>query len=278
LKILVTVFCLWYVSTRIDTGAAVKAISGANALWLAGALVLYVISKIVAALRLHINFRNIGLPLPADENFALYWLGMFYNLFLPGSISGDAYKVILLTRRYGASWRRLTAAVLLDRFSGLAGLAILLAIFGLLALNDNGLILLFAATALAGTGVLFFVIHRWMPDFKAGFFPTLFLGILVQLLQVMAVYALLLALGIDPTLHAYVFIFLLSSVASVLPLTIGGLGLREIVFLYASSYFLLDPETSVVISLLFFLLTVLASVPGIYFVFRDPLSQKNFPQ
>ena len=275
LKIILTAFCLWFVSTRIDTDAAMRAISGANALWLAAAFILYCISKVVAAARLQINFSNIRLAIPAGENLALYWLGMFYNLFLPGSISGDAYKVILLNKRYGTSWRKLTAAVLLDRFSGLAGLSILLAVYGFLSLNDSGLMILFAGTALMGTGILYVVIRKWMPDFKEGFVPTLLLGIAVQALQVLAVYAILLGLGMDPSVHAYVFIFLLSSVASVLPLTIGGLGLREIVFLYASSYFLLDRETSVVISLLFFLITVLSSLPGVYYVFRNPVPGKN---
>jgi hypothetical protein len=51
---------------------------------------------------------------------------MFYNLFLPGAISGDAYKVVLLTRKYDVSYKKITAAVLLDRFSGLLALGLIL--------------------------------------------------------------------------------------------------------------------------------------------------------
>jgi hypothetical protein len=43
---------------------------------------------------------------------------MFYNLFLPVSISGDAYKVILLKKIYDAPYKKTTSAGLLDRFSG----------------------------------------------------------------------------------------------------------------------------------------------------------------
>jgi glycosyltransferase 2 family protein len=92
LKIAITGFCLWYVSTKIDLNATAAALGNANWLWLSAALFLYIISKIISAIRLNINFRNVGLHLSAEDNLRLYWLGMFYNLFLPGSISGDAYK------------------------------------------------------------------------------------------------------------------------------------------------------------------------------------------
>lgn len=82
-------------------------------------------------------------------------------------------------------------------------------------------------------------------------------------------------LGIPLNVSEYVFIFLISSVVSVLPLTIGGLGIREVVFLEGSKLFGLLQETSVVISLLFYLITLLTSAIGLIYVFKDPLSQKN---
>jgi uncharacterized membrane protein YbhN (UPF0104 family) len=83
------------------------------------------------------------------------------------------------------------------------------------------------------------------------------------------------AVGAEAQLASYIFIFLLSSVVSVLPLTIGGLGIREVVFLEGSKWFGLLQETSVGISLLFYLLTVMGSLIGIYYVFNDPLKIKD---
>jgi glycosyltransferase 2 family protein len=129
LKIAVTVICLWYVSGKIDFHKAGAALKSANWVYLALALVAFVISKILSAYRLNIYFRNINIHLPEWNNMKLYWLGMFYNLFLPGSISGDAYKVILLTKKYNIPYKKTTAAVLLDRFSGLLGLGLILAVY-----------------------------------------------------------------------------------------------------------------------------------------------------
>src|SRR5215510_501734 len=129
LKIAVTVLCFWYISKKIDFGAAKRAFVQANWSWLLLAVLLLMLSKLFSAFRLNIYFRNIDIHLPEWKNIKLYWLGMFYNLFLPGSISGDAYKVVRLTKDYNVAYKKTTAAVLLDRFSGLLALGILLGIF-----------------------------------------------------------------------------------------------------------------------------------------------------
>src|SRR5690349_1175306 len=136
-KIAITAICLWYVSTKIDFSKAGEAIKKSNPLFLLLAAIAFVLSKIVAAYRLNIYFRNIRIHLPEKQNIRLYWLGMFYNLFLPGSISGDAYKVILLSKKFNTPYKKTTAAVLLDRFSGLLGLGLILAVYGMIVLQNR---------------------------------------------------------------------------------------------------------------------------------------------
>jgi hypothetical protein len=62
-----------------------------------------------------------------------------------------------------------------------------------------------------------------------------------------------------------------ASVAAVLPLTIGGLGAREVVFFHLSEHFGLDVHRSILIGLLFYLLNVATSAQGLFFIFNDPL-------
>lgn len=277
LKIAVTAVCLWYVSGKIDLHTAGKALAGAKWGWLIPALLLFIASKWVSAWRLNIYFRNIGLRLPESGNLRLYWLGMFYNLFLPGSISGDAYKVILLSRRFKTPYKLTTSAVLLDRFSGLLGLGVWLALAGWWALPSLHLNILLSAGALLAIGALWFVIQRWWKVFRPGFISTFGLGLGVQALQVLSVICIMAALRLPLKEPAYIFLFLLSSVASVLPLTVGGIGIRELVFLEGSRYFGLSNETAVLISLVFYLITLLTSAAGAFYIFRDPLTQKKDP-
>lgn len=275
LKIAITVVCLWYVSGKIDFTKAGAALRNANWFFLFLALIAFIISKLSAAIRLNIYFRNIDIHLPGMQNIKLYWLGMFYNLFLPGSISGDAYKVILLTKKYKIAYKKTTAAVLLDRFSGLLGLGLILAVYALFVLKNDLYIVVIVVGAVLAVLVFYFIIKFWLKDFIQSFLPTLFLGILVQASQVVCVYLIMAALGIPIHIMEYVFIFLISSVVAVLPLTIGGLGAREVVFLEGSKYFGLVQETSVVISLLFYLITLITSAVGLFYVFNDPLQEKK---
>ena len=274
-KIGITVLCFWYISTRIDFSKTFDAIKKANWIFLLVALLFFVLSKFLSALRLNVNFRNIKLRMSEWKNIKLYWLGMFYNLFLPGAISGDAYKIILLNRRYKTSYKKTSVAVLLDRFSGVLALGVILSVYGMIILsNQLYYVILIAGTILSFAG-LYFVVRYLFKDFLPGFIPTFFWGLAVQCSQVICIYLIMRSLNIPISQHEWVFIFLASAVVSILPISLGGgLGTREVVFAEGARSFHLDPEIGVTISLLFYLLTLVGSLGGLYFNFHDPLGEK----
>jgi uncharacterized membrane protein YbhN (UPF0104 family) len=275
-KIAITILCFWYISTKIDFAKALDALLKANWIFLFIALLFFVLSKALSAFRLNIYFRNIKLNLSEWINIKLYWLGMFYNLFLPGAISGDAYKVVLLNRRYKTSYKKTSAAVLLDRFSGVLALGVILCVYGVIVLHNYKYdVLLIFATALAFVG-FYLAIRYLFKDFLPGFFPTFFWALAVQLSQVICVYFIMSSLSLPLSQHEWIFIFLMAAVISVLPISLGGgLGTREVVFAEGARFFHLDPQTGVIISLLFYLLTVIGSVWGLYYNFHDPLKDSS---
>ncbi|MDH3795712.1 MAG: lysylphosphatidylglycerol synthase domain-containing protein, partial [Flavobacteriaceae bacterium] len=75
-------------------------------------------------------------------------------------------------------------------------------------------------------------------------------------------------IAIDKSL--YLFIFLVSSIVAVLPLTIGGIGSREVVFLYGALWLGLEEDVSVSISLVFLAITALVSFAGLYYHLKPP--------
>ena len=273
LKIAVTAVCFWYISRKIDFREARDAILEANWWYLLLAIGCFMFGKFLSCFRLNIYFKNIGLHLPHWTNIKLYWLGMFYNLFLPGSISGDAYKVVRVTRKYGLSYKKTTGAVLLDRFSGLLALGLILSAYGIIVLDDklfDALLIIGSIIAIVG---LYVVVKFFLKDFLPGFWPTFLWGIAVQIFMVLCVYCIMLSLGVPLNQSEWIFIFLVAAVVSVLPISLGGgLGTREVVFIEGAKYFDLDPHIGVVISLLYYLSNVLTSVWGLYFVFHDPLA------
>src|SRR5436190_22789825 len=190
LKIGVTIICFVYIFKKIDFKAAKHAFLTANWTWLCLAVVLLILSKLFSAFRLNIYFRNVGISLPEWKNIKLYWLGMFYNLFLPGSISGDAYKVVLLKRKYNAPYKKTSAAVLLDRFSGLLALGLIMSVYGVVILEKTVYDTILICGAVTAVVVLYFVIRFYFTDFLPGFWATFLWGLIVQVTQVFCIYSI----------------------------------------------------------------------------------------
>jgi glycosyltransferase 2 family protein len=278
LKVAVTALCFWYISTKIDFTNAWNALLKANWWFLLLAVFAFMISKLFAAFRLNINFRNINIRISEWRNIKLYWLGMFYNLFLPGSISGDAYKVVILTRKFKAPYKKSTVAILLDRFSGLLALGVILSLYGAFVLQEKFWEVLLVAGSLFAILALYLVVRFFFKEFLPGFWSTFAWGMAVQIFQVVCLYCVLLSLNI--TLQPeWIFIFLVASVVSVLPISLGGgLGTREFVFVQGAAFFQFDKHTqalALIVSLLFYLSNLLSSVWGAYFVFHDPLKENS---
>lgn len=274
IKILITGLCFWYISKKIDFNEAFDALLKAKWMLLGISVLLYAFSKLLSAFRLNIYFRNIRLLISEWENIKLYWLGMFYNLFLPGAIGGDAYKVIILNKKLKSSYKKTTSAVLLDRFSGLLALGVILCVYIIIVINEALVNTVMISGAIIAVAIFYLVIRTFFKDFIRGFWPTFFWGLAVQFSQVVCIYFIMASLGV-PLQHEWILIFLVASIVSVFPVSLGGgLGTRELVFAEGANYFQLDPHMGVIISLLFYLCNVLSCVWGAYFIFKDPLKER----
>jgi len=266
IKIAGSLLALYLLYTQIDFEATIRIISRSNIFFLLAALIFFNGSQLVSAFRLNVFFKKIHISLSDAFNIRLYYIGMFYNLLLPGGIGGDAYKGYLLNKHFGTSASSLAGAMIADRASGLFAILILSAFFGIRLAPQLPLGTAFLVAG--GTGGLiagFFLFRLIFKRYRDVFFVTILLSILVQGLQLMAIWFILMSIGINHHIMAYLLIFLVSSVATIIPVTVGGLGLREIVFLYGARYFGLEAEISVSVSLLFFILTVLSSLSGLFF-------------
>ena len=272
LKLLFSGLLLYLVFTRIPFAEVWEVVKSAHPAYLLLAFIFFAFSKVVAAFRLNLYFYQIGLPLAVSSNLRLYLLGMFYNLFLPGGIGGDAYKGYLLNRTFGTPGKKLAAVLLLDRVSGLfllfiySGILLLWMPLPWLTSFRPWILLLLAGSL----GVYWYGHQKGFSYLSPVFWNSLGYSALVQLAQLIAVYFILQALGISEDLIRYLLVFLLSSIVAVLPITIGGIGSRELVFFYGAQWLDLQQETSIGVSMTFFLITALVSFFGLYYHFRKP--------
>ena len=84
---LVSLGALAFVFTKIDFSQMGAILRESRIGLLLLAILVFAASKLIAAFRLNLFFRSIGIRLSEGQNIRLYLLGMYYNLFLPGGIT-----------------------------------------------------------------------------------------------------------------------------------------------------------------------------------------------
>lgn len=270
LKIFISVALIYFIFTKLKLEEVVVILRSANFLYLFIALLLVLGSKFLAALRLNLYFHQLEIYLTQKSNLKLYLLGMFYNLFLPGGIGGDAYKGYTIKKTFAVDTKKVIAVLVLDRLSGLLLIALYTCLLaqGLQNSQLADFKILFAIAIPAGIVFYWFLNKKFFSYVLLVLWKSIGYSALVQLLQLLSILFILKALGINADMVAYLFIFLISSIVSVIPLTIGGIGSREVTFLYGATLLGLDVNTSVGISLLFFIITAVISLTGIFYHFK----------
>lgn len=273
IKLAILAAIIFLVVRKIDERLLLRLMGSVNPLWILWALCWFALSKFIAALRFNTLLRSDDIHLSTMQNVKLYWLCMYYNLLLPGGISGDGYKIKVLMDQFQRPFKRLLTLTLIDRISGM------------IALGQIGLILMYFVpfaqpyrmwiipAFVLSMGVIWFL-YRTFRVQKVWWINT-FQSIGVQGAQAIATMGLVIAL--DQIFHwaDYLILFLVSSLVAMVPMTIGGAGAREITFLFGSKYLSIDPEKAVAIAFLFYLVSTCISFLGIIFSLKGNILLRN---
>lgn len=293
---------LWVLFRRADVGEMIRTLAGIRLEFFLLALALYIGGQLLSALRWKVLTVPLGLSIPYGRLAALYFLGMFFNFFLPTVIGGDAVKAYYLARQTRDSVRAL-ASVFMDRNTGLCALlliALVAAIAGRVAFSDRALAVPLAGAFLLylGVNLLLFIeapyralvrcftalrlpsgaaladrAHAALRTYRsspASVGKALVLSLAFHLLLIGLNYANARALGLRLDLLPFCVFIPIISLLSMFPITMYGLGVREYAFVALFSTLGLAREASLLLALLWFVVTLLASLPGavLYVLFR----------
>ena len=268
--------------------------NSATPYWLIGAFLLTLASMVLATARWYEVARALGLQVQPQRMFSHYMAGIFVSNFVPTTVGGDVLRITRLTSDTDDGPHSF-ASVLLERLSGwialpvftLLGLALNEELRGLgapsrVAATTAGLTLLALVLILVLVGNQHF--GRWVSKHKGWvrFVNGLHTGIDELrtkprdtgriLITAFAYQAVMLAAagcaakvvginGLGPTeLMAFIPAVL---IIQVLPLGLGGLGLREGALVLFLHDFVLDDERAIAMGLLLYFLTVAASLVGL---------------
>jgi len=275
-KLAITLGALYMVFNKVDFSALGGLLQKSSPALLVLAFLLFFLAKILEAFRSNYFFRAIGLKINEPTNVKLYFLGLFYNLFFPGGIGGDSYRVYWIKKRYEIKLKELIGSFLLNRISGLLALSSLLLISIVFLSIEIAYSYWFFALIPFAFLVYFGVLKKFFQRYLQTIVPTSILSFGIQLLSIASAHLLLVSLGITDSFGDYWFIYLLSGLAFIIPITIGGIGSRELVFLYGADFLAIDLNICIALSLLIYCMRVLSSLAGTYFLaFPDKISGQN---
>jgi uncharacterized membrane protein YbhN (UPF0104 family) len=278
LKFAITSALLYYVFSKVDFKEITGRMAHANYLWMAAAVFFYFLSMVASAWRLLSFFKSINLNLNTRFNFRLYLLGIFYNFLLPGGIGGDGYKIYLLKKRFKLPTKKVFWAIFFDRLSGLWAIGLIIVSLKIFIPQIEIHIAIPLGIFVIGSGIYYFVVKKFFSDFGEHFFKGHAKAVLVQSLQVICIIMVLLGQDFNGKFAPYLLSFLLSSLAAVVPVTIGGIGARETIFQKLSPIFHLDVGLAVYISISFYLISLLVALTGIYFLILPDKLDEGLPE
>ncbi|GAC1425132.1 MAG: hypothetical protein NVSMB57_16790 [Actinomycetota bacterium] len=274
-------------------------LSHTNASLVVVAVLVFFFGLGVSALRWREYLVALDYPMPYPTLFRMYFVGTFFNAFLPTGIGGDAYKAVRIGKARGNT-PRVFSSVFLDRFAGIVGLALLgggsaivrLAtgdrswVVALAALGALGI--LGAAGLLLGPGERLLGRGRLIKEtgiggklremirgiHQAGRHPRaaargMLLGILFQALVIVYHMVLASALHIHVPVLVMASIIVLISVAILIPISLSGLGVLEFVYIHALHLYGTPIATATAFALVLRAVLLLSSGAGgiVYLVF-----------
>jgi uncharacterized membrane protein YbhN (UPF0104 family) len=220
-----------------------------------------------------------------------YYVGMFFNLFLPTGVGGDVYRCYYVARS-SADWRRAIISVLADRGVGFGTLCVIAAVATLafgrvhippwlawaLGVCVLGLVAL-ATVAVAARGP--FASIRTSVPLVVEFFrrPGLLaavagLSFLLQSLVIVVNVFNGMALQLDVPVVFYFILIPLIAVATMIPVSLNGLGVREGAFVFFLSQVGVPEEQALSLALLWLVVLTASSLIGGLVWLATPTPQK----
>jgi glycosyltransferase 2 family protein len=286
-------FLVW-VAHRVDFVELNSTFSSTSMPLLATALLTHGLGLLICGLRWRILLRIQEILIPLRDVLYLYWVGSFFNMFLPSSVGGDLLRIHLVGRWSGRHLR-VISSVLADRASGVLALG---AIGGLAACwiatvhwswARTYIVWLVILLSLPSLGLWWVAAKRkklrtWLKGLlparlyaplagvmanarlythnSSRLIAVMGLSLLLQTHVIIEYFLVARAVGIYVSLLYFFALVPAVVVASLLPISVSGIGLREGILVSALVPLGASPAAALAVGIWVYLLGVLASLGG----------------
>lgn len=280
LKLLVSAGLIAFFIKQTDFSLLSAALNQTRIGYLLIGLVLYPLAQIVCAIKWQYLARAMGIRRELKPMVGLYFIGMFFNLFLPTSIGGDVTRGLYLDPNSGKT-RSSFLSVLVERGTGVFAMVILASLAMLSPYGaplPNWLRYGFPAASVVGFAVLWFLpsmvkntrtrVRKYLFDDLIIFWQQPKIA-LVAVVYSAIFYILLVAIHVCITKALslsipvpYHFITIsLASLASLLP-SFSGIGVRDGAYIYLLRQIGISRTYGLLFAFLWFSIMALSSFIG----------------
>ena len=299
-KIGITAVLLYLLAAQIDSDRLIQLFRHATQGYLLTALVLQFSAFILGSVRWWLLIRATDPEIAFGPLVPSYFLGLFANNFLPTGVGGDAVRTAHL-HLLGYRLHALVSSAFIDRLIGLIAIMALggtaFQVAGILSLDTDGRWgLMIACLAMLFPVALLFTpaIGRWLDDLsqrhhsgRLGRFlletallvhqyrrhglllaNALAITLVLQSLVIGAYIMLALGTGLDLPVATFFALIPMVILASNLPISLGGLGVREGVLVALLVVVGVDKQQAISLSVLYLLINWIATLPGGYVAFN----------
>ena len=277
-KVVFSLLVLFYLFNQIDTKQLFENVKKLNLIEFLFPVVLYIFAHLLNAVKLKIIIKDRSLV----EITRFTFISLFYGTALPGQIFGDVIKAYNLIRP-NDNVGEIISIVFFDKMTGLFSLTIL-TILGLLLMPEEisyifiplTLVFLFLITPIVFfPNILFRFVERVFVNirinkkflysrnlFLKDILVSIILGFCFQIVSVIILINLGHSLGIEISIFCWFFITGLLSIVLILPLSLAGIGIREITLITLLGVLGISSLKAFILSILLLFLTLIGALIG----------------
>ncbi len=273
LKLTVIILAFYIVYQHTNTARIGSYLSSFPILILVASYGFISLAQIISAYRSRYYFSTVSLPLNPLFSIGLYFTGSLYNSILPGGIGGDGYKLYALAKWFSFPKKTILRILLSERASGLC--ALLLITYACAVFIPPTMLFPHRYVTLCGitlcTLITYLLCSRYLLKETIPVTLRAFLySFLIQALHVIVALMILYSINhmTSSYMISYLMLFLISNILSTIPISIGGVGIRELTFLYGANWLGLDVEKGIALGIVYFAVHMLMSLNGLFFMYK----------